>query len=157
MPLAVVIAVFGLMLVAILVAITLIDARCQMIPDELNLVLAVAGLGFQWVMIGAFPYVPFLTGAGTLALFWLVRALHAQARGYTGLGLGDVKMAGAGAIWIGPLALPSFVLVASGAGLAFVLIKALWVGKFEPSERTPFGPFLALGLLMTWGAEHVLV
>lgn len=154
MPIPVLALTSGFALLAIVIVIAIVDARAQIIPNELNLVLAATGVGFQWLVVGAFPIVAVLSGAGVFALFWLARTLHSRARGYTGLGFGDVKMAGAGAIWIGPSALPSFVLVSSAAGLAFVLIKSLWAGKLDLAERTPFGPFLALGLFATWAVEN---
>lgn len=148
------VVVSGVALLAILIAITVIDARSQMIPNELNLALVVTGIGSQWLMVGSFPFIPILTGIGMFGLFWLVRTLHSNARGRVGLGLGDVKMAGAGVVWITPLALPSFLLIASAAGLIYVLAKSLWTGKFQLERRTPFGPFLGLGLFAAWGADQ---
>lgn len=147
----------GIALLAILLTIAMIDARSQIIPNELNLALAATGIVSQWLIVGSFPFASILAGVGMFGLFWLVRALHSRARGRVGLGLGDVKMAGAGAVWIAPLALPSFLLIASAAGLAYVLARALWAGSLNYDQRTPFGPFLGLGLFVAWGAEQFSV
>ncbi len=144
----------GTVLLAVLLAIAVIDARSQMIPNELNLALAATGIASQWLIAGSFPLVPILTGVGMFGLFWLVRTLHSRARGRVGLGFGDIKMAGAGAVWIAPPALPSFLLIASAAGLVYVLAKSLWARKLQFELRTPFGPFLALGLFVAWSAEQ---
>ena len=69
-----------------------------------------------------------------------MRLLYRQARGAEGLGLGDVKLLGALAVW-------------RQAGVAWVLLLAcasalLWIGLTRHRQRLAFGPFIALGALV---------
>lgn len=147
---------FSLALASILLAITWIDWRRLVIPDALNLCLAVTGCMFQasaspigawWLHAGM--------GASVFAVFWLLRRAHQAATGRIGLGLGDVKMAGAAAIWIDPWNLPLLVFAASFSALAFTLLRELAAGgEVVRERRQPFGPFLAAALAMTWAGER---
>jgi prepilin signal peptidase PulO-like enzyme (type II secretory pathway) len=146
--------IFGIVLVAILSAISWIDIRRMMVPDTLNLALAAAGLAFQSLASPAPLWLHTATGAAMLATFWLVRHMHAAATGRIGLGLGDVKMAGAAGIWISPWSLPLFVFAASSAALAFMAGRHVLHQRIAADTRQPFGPFLSAGLLLTWLAEQ---
>jgi len=148
------VAVASMILAALLVAIAYIDARRFVIPNELNLALGAAGLCVQLVMQPAdLPErVAFAIGFGLL--FWLVRELHYRLRGAIGLGLGDVKMAAAAAIWISPMLLPVLLFLASASALLFVGARAATSGSVSTATRIPFGPFLAIGLAGTWMLEQ---
>ena len=145
---------FGLTLAAILGAIVWIDFRRMIIPDALNFALAAAGLAYQGLTTPDALWLHAAAGAGLFAVFWLVRRVHAAATGRIGLGLGDVKMAGASAIWIGPWNLPLFVFLSSFVALVFALGSQLRDGKSPATARRPFGPFLAAGLLLTFVGEQ---
>ncbi|MBB4187346.1 leader peptidase (prepilin peptidase)/N-methyltransferase [Sinorhizobium terangae] len=144
--------VFAILLVQLLV-ITLIDARRSIIPDLCNAVLGLTGIAAHW-LLGSFDAFRIASGAiifgGTFAL---ARALHFRARGQVGLGLGDVKMAAAAGCWIAAERFPLFLAVASFSALLFVLVMLpIWKGDLG-TRRVAFGPFLALGLVLSWLAE----
>lgn len=136
-----------------LAVITVIDLRRLIIPDICNILLAVSGLAAQW-FLSSFDVVWILCGvlmfAGTFAL---VRAVHFQARGQIGLGLGDVKMAAAAGCWITIGSFPLFLAVSSIGALAFALLMLPFWKSDLRKLRVPFGPFLAAGLLLTWVFE----
>jgi leader peptidase (prepilin peptidase)/N-methyltransferase len=123
------------------------DIRARVLPDSLVLGLGVGGLlvalpvGLPDHAIGA--------AAGFAALYG-VRALHKAVRGVEGLGLGDVKLAGAAGAWVGWQGLPSLVALAAGAGLIAAGLLILLGHRVDRGTEIPFGPFLALGLWMTW-------
>lgn len=144
---------FTALLTAILLAISYVDFREMRIPDGLSLALLVAGAVF-W-LAADFKALPgqLLFSATVAALFWLVRQAHYQLSGRIGLGLGDVKMAGAGAVWIAPALFPLFLFAASFSGLAFALLRPLIFPGTVQMERVPFAPFLSLGLLLAWATE----
>lgn len=133
-----------------LAAIAIIDMRKLVIPDICNALLAATGLAAHW-LLGSFDPIWILLGifvfAGTFAL---VRFVHFHARGQIGLGLGDVKMAAAAACWITIGNFPLFLAVSSLAALAFALLTLPVWKKEARLQRVPFGPFLAVGLLLTW-------
>lgn len=95
--------------VALLVAV-IWDVRVRRIPNLVCGAIAVAGVGVQFWDAGALAaLVGVAVGAGTIALlfvFW--------QRG--GIGGGDVKLAGAVAIWMDPRSLPIYWLAAALAG-----------------------------------------
>lgn len=122
------------------------------IPDKLSVLLLVGGLTF-WLSTDAerLP-VQMFSGIALASMLLLIRFGHSTLTGRIGLGLGDVKMAGAGAVWINPMLLPFFVFAASSAGLA----HAVFITKSDRGVRLPFAPFLAFGLFSCWMTEHYL-
>jgi leader peptidase (prepilin peptidase) / N-methyltransferase len=50
--------------------------------------------------------------------------------------------------WLGWAALPQIVLIAAVTGAVAGLI-AMWLGRLRFAEPLPFGPFLALGGMVT--------
>ncbi len=142
---------FTLLLTMILMLISVVDIREQRIPDALNLALMLGGALFWYT--NDFDYlVPQLGGAVFVALaLWLIRYAHLRITGRIGLGLGDVKMGGAAAVWISPLSLPLFLFISSFCGLVFALTK----GDAVAQKRIAFGPFLGLGLMSSWLMENL--
>lgn len=145
---------FGAALVLVLLAIAVVDFRSLMIPDALNGLLAVLGFGWAWRAAGAFPVWQIVFAAGLLALFWLMRAGFLSLRKVAGLGLGDVKMAGACALWFSPWNLPIFLFLTAISALLYVALTASVSGRLDRNARVPFGPFLGVGLFATWVAEQ---
>ncbi|TPM32783.1 A24 family peptidase [Mesorhizobium sp. B2-3-4] len=146
--------VAGLVLAAILVAISVVDFRRMIIPDGLNLALAAGGLGFQLIAQRDNAAMQVLIAALTLAVFWALRRGHFLLTGRIGLGLGDVKMLAAAALWISPLLLPLLLFIASAAALLFIGGQVVAAGPAAARTRVPFGPFIALGLGCAWAFEH---
>lgn len=143
---------------SLLIVITFIDLRLQLIPDEANIVIAVAGFAMVAIAkiqpglmaVSSFGPSGFLLGfeggsyanrflaAGFAALFF--GALIAVTRG-RGMGMGDLKLAIAMAFvfgWpdIGGIILLAFII--GGAVAAGLLIKH----RATMKSLVPFGPFL---------------
>lgn len=132
----------------LLCAIALIDLREQRIPDWLNATLFAAGL-LASSYLGRQSLSWTLASVALCALsLWLVRLGYQQSRGRPGLGLGDVKFAGASGAWIGLEGFPTMLLWASLAALVMVAISQFSRNPLTRHSRIPFGPFLALGLLV---------
>lgn len=140
-PLFVLLVCFGL--------VCYFDVRWLVIPDALTAVLAVLGLLLQASDGFGFLAVSIASAATVIFLLWLIRDLHWRVTGRIGLGLGDVKFAGAAVIWFGPLLFPVFLFLAAAMGLLFLSAGAL-SGYARWRERLPFGPFLAASLVATW-------
>ena len=83
----------------------------------------------------------------TGAVVWLLRWLYFVARKRQGLGLGDVKLLAASAIWIGAVGVPLQLLVGSLTALAAAAALHLSGRTMTGQTVLPFGPFLVLGLL----------
>lgn len=144
---------FAIVLLAILSALTWFDIRRMILPNALNAALGLSGLTYQWLSSTDTLALQLGISAATFGIFWLVRRAHFAATGRIGLGFGDVKMAGAAATWLNPLLLPVFVFVASCSALLWLLARAATGGSTHLTRRQPFGPFLAIGLALTWAID----
>lgn len=145
---------FGL-LCLLCAALAWIDIRHGIIPDWLNL--AIAGLGLiKTLMMGDPSAVLQAIGEGVAvgALFWLLRRLYFAYRKVQGLGLGDVKFLAAAGIWVGVAGLPMLLLAATLAALVCAGIVHAAGRSLTIQTSMPFGPFLAAGLLLTFGFQQ---
>jgi leader peptidase (prepilin peptidase) / N-methyltransferase len=145
---------FGL-LCLLCAALAWIDIRHGIIPDWLNLM--VAGLGLIRIMTIGDPSTALQAigeGAAIGVLFWLLRRLYFAYRKVQGLGLGDVKFLGAAGIWVGVTGLPVLLLVATLTALAYAGITHLAGRSLTARTSLSFGPFLAIGLLLTSGFQQ---
>jgi leader peptidase (prepilin peptidase) / N-methyltransferase len=132
-----------------------IDLRRGIIPDWLNLAIAVIGLTRaaipdSWPMALGAAAEGVLTGA----IVWSLRWLYFRLRQRQGLGLGDVKLLAASAIWVGIAGIPMLLMVASLTALAAAGVLHLAGEKMTRQTALPFGPFLALGLLATLALQQ---
>lgn len=146
--------VAAFVLIGLAGAIVAIYWRSLRIPDPLNIALLGAGLVY-WLMIEPdimFQQIFFaaLVGAG----FWGVRETYFRLKRQPGLGLGDVKLAAAAAVWISPLSFPLFLLTASVAGLVSALVLYRGDGANFQTAVVPFGPFLSISLVLTWFSDR---
>jgi len=123
------------------------DFRWMIIPNWLNLAVAASGILFQYQAGAQDLLFVLIFGGAVFCFFFLVRFMHTRLRGFVGLGLGDVKMFGAAAIWVSPVLFPLFLLLASSTALLFVLIAHLT--KLTSRTRLAFGPFIGVSLVIT--------
>lgn len=138
---------------AVLAPIAVIDARRQIIPDVLNLLLAACGLALTYASQARSPILLLAEAIAVMGLFGMLSILYRRFRGRSGLGWGDVKFMGAATCWVGLPGIPLVTLMASASGLAYVLIRQLTARGISPQTRIAFGPHLSLGLLVVWLAN----
>ena len=132
-----------------------IDLEHFIIPDGLNL--SIAGLGLVKAVIAggnAAGIEAACEGAAIGLIFWLLRRLYFVLRKIQGLGLGDVKFLAAAGPWIGIAGMPTLLLIATLTAL--VAAGGLQLAGRDMTRRTslPFGPFLAVGLLLTFVSQQ---
>ena len=150
-----ILTIFYLSLVYILITISFIDLEHMIIPDGLVLAAALLGLmasifnilpiGWPESAYGALLYGGVLAGVGYVGK--LVYKMDA-------LGGGDVKLASVLGMYLGwKMSMISLLLAFLVAAL-FVVV-GLAVGRLSRKQLIPFGPFLALGAIMTlfWGEQ----
>ncbi|MEM7224690.1 MAG: A24 family peptidase [Pseudomonadota bacterium] len=142
--------VVGCLLGWCLLTIATIDFRTFLIPDALSWPLLVTGLGLAalWPNTVLFDH---LIGALVGALVVIAVGLaFKRLRKREGIGLGDAKLLAAAGAWVGWQGLGSVLLLAAGSGLLVTLALGL-LGKGRGLDQPiPFGPYLALGLWLTW-------
>lgn len=131
----------------------MIDIDRFVLPDVLMLGLIMAGLGFalREGLLAAWPYVVG-TAAGYVALAGIAH-IYRRVRGRNGLGLGDAKLLGVAGAWLGWMALPLVVLIASVVCLISVAAAGLLRGRQITSGPIPFGPYLAGAIWIVWLAQ----
>lgn len=130
----------GLVLVAVLVPIALIDLEHRIIPNKITLPAALAAIG---IGLATKPSgVPEQLIAGAAAGGFLLLFALAYPRG---MGMGDVKLAAVLGLFLGrsvPVAILVGVLAGALVGGAVMARLGVAVGR---KTAVPFGPFLALG------------
>ena len=135
-------------LVAIIVRSDLENFR---IPDAANALAAALGLlgaALEGAETAAFALV---RAAAAFAAFYLVRWLYWRLRGAHGLGLGDVKLAGVGGLWLGLADLALAVDLACVAILGYLFARRwAWGEPLDPRRRLPFGAALAPAIFLAW-------
>jgi len=150
-------AVFSALLAATALWIAAVDLSRFEIPDTANITTLVLGVVWSLLSMGvAFEVIGEMAVRSLLAagLLFAVREVYRRVRHAHGLGLGDVKLAGAGAVW---LSWPHFVLallVAALAGVLLVLISAVRSGeRIQAGTAIPFGALLAPAIWACWVAQ----
>jgi leader peptidase (prepilin peptidase)/N-methyltransferase len=149
-------ALFALLLIWSLLALTFIDFETFLLPDAITQPLLWLGLLVN--SQGLFVSLPeALVGAvaGYLSL-WAVYHLFRLLTGKEGMGFGDFKLLAALGAWLGWGMLPLIVVAASLVG-ALVGIGLIVFAGHERAKPIPFGPYLAMGGLIAlfWGQELV--
>jgi len=166
-------AIFVAVFAALAGWIAVSDLRTFEIPDEANVALLLTGL--FWCTLGPPAVLRLSMVAATLpgAGIWIalaaglldglarcavaagalfaVRGLYRRLRGTDGLGLGDVKLAGAAAPWLAWSDLPTALLVAVLAALVATVGAAL-IGRhsLDRAAWIPLGAFLAPAAFAVW-------
>jgi leader peptidase (prepilin peptidase) / N-methyltransferase len=141
---------FGCLFGGLIVALAVIDARRMILPDRLNLSVALTGLA-QSLILGQPRIIDAaIGGVFGAATLMMVSTVFRRMRGIDGLGFGDVKFVAASGLWIGWEGVPRMLLLASVSALFCFSILALRAGKLDRTTRIAFGPFLGLGAFCAW-------
>lgn len=135
--------------------IAIIDWQKMIIPDRLNLLLAISGLLFSCLLPvpGITDSISGLLAGG--ALSWSLRHIFFQIRKIEGLGLGDVKFMAAAGGWTGSFSLPPMLLLASCTALLYYAFTLWRQAPDLHHRRLPFAPFLCIALVLVAGAQII--
>jgi leader peptidase (prepilin peptidase)/N-methyltransferase len=132
--------VLGLVLVAFLVPIALIDLDHRIIPNKLTLPAAVLGLVLGTVLDPGGEVERIIAGVAAGAVLALPSLLHPK-----GMGMGDAKLVAVLGLYLGAAVAPAFFVafvVGTAVGVVVMIRKGMAAGR---KTAIPFGPFLALG------------
>ena len=124
-----------------LVWLTVCDLQNHELPNIGTLAIAI--ISFMFVALTNVTVLPLhvATGLFVTAFLWLAGEAYFRRHGQEGLGIGDAKLFGAGALLLGPWQLPDLILLASLGG-----ILGYCLSLFRPQQAKrgiPFGPFIA--------------
>src|SRR5271157_4233264 len=90
-------------------------------------------------------------------LFLLVRIAYRRLRGRDGLGLGDVKLAGAAGAWLSLPMLPIVIEIAAVTALAAYFFRQRKRARvLRGAGRIPFGAFFAPAIWLGWVMDTML-
>lgn len=131
-------------LFSVLIIISFIDLRYQIIPDGLVLIILVLGVinGAYQVVVMDVPWFTFVLGffAASVPLYILGMIYK------DGMGGGDIKLMAAAGLFLGwKLILLALFVGALYGGVVSILIIAS--GKGSMKSTIPFGPMLSLGIV----------
>ncbi|MGK0442272.1 MAG: leader peptidase (prepilin peptidase)/N-methyltransferase, partial [Pseudohongiellaceae bacterium] len=147
-------ALTALLLTWSLIALTMIDADTQLLPDQITLPLLWLGL-----ICNAFGFYTSLEDALWGAVFgylslWSVYWAFKLITGKEGMGFGDFKLLAALGAWMGWQSLPIIILLSSLVG-AIIGISLMVINNKDRNTAIPFGPYLAIAgwIAFLWGDE----
>ena len=146
---------FGAMLLTgYLIALSGIDFRTRLLPDQLTLPLLWLGLVASVENLYIGPKAALLGAmAGYLSL-WSVYWVFKQLTGKEGMGHGDFKLLAALGAWTGLAGVLPTVLISSLVG---AVVGSIWLAVKGRDKATPipFGPYLAIAGWITffWGGQ----
>lgn len=145
-----------------LLALALIDLDTMTLPNTITASGLVLGWAYQgWTHALTVPAAATIMGhvswalvtsiSASVAALWmfdLIGMAGSRAFGKPAMGGGDSKLAAMMAAWLGfpGLLLATFLAAAMGA---FIGGAALAIGALGPKQHIPFGPYLALGAVLT--------
>jgi leader peptidase (prepilin peptidase)/N-methyltransferase len=136
----------------IIIVISAIDFKTQIIPDGCVFLLLWSGLLLNGWDIFATPLQAILgaiLGYVSLAIF---QRLFRLVRKKEGMGCGDLKLTAALLAWLGVQYLPLLLLIAAFLALIYSVVLLVFK-KIQLKSMIPFGPFLSLSgwLLLSFG------
>lgn len=149
-------ALGGVLLTWSLIALSGIDIKTHLLPDNITLPLLWLGISFN--LFSTFTDLnASILGAiiGYLAL-WSVFHLFKLVTGKEGMGYGDFKLLAALGAWLGWQSLPLIILLSSAVG-AIIGITMIVTKLHERSQPIPFGPYLAVAgwIAMLYGNQLI--
>ena len=136
---------FGLLglLAAMLVWIAVVDVRTYTISDRINVAIALLAPVY-WLSAGVplWPDAAIRVGVGVLVFVLFAGAFYMNV-----MGGGDVKLAGALALWFTPYETLTLIVVMSIAGglLTVVVLVAHRLRRKEGTPEVPYGVAIAVG------------
>jgi len=149
-------AAFGTLLAAAVLFIAAVDLDRFEIPDIGSFAIFILGLAWTQVSgLGVEAVAEALLRPVVVAgLLFAVRAGYRAVRNLEGLGLGDVKLAGAGAAWLSWPYIVVAVLIAVSAAIAVMVGRSLVAREqIKAHAAIPFGTFLAPAIWIAWFAQ----
>lgn len=138
----------------ILMALTLIDLKKQLLPDSITLPLLWLGIFFSFYDVFTDLKSSVIGAMAGYLILWSVYQLFKLLTKKEGMGFGDFKLLAALGAWVGFSYLPQIILVSSVVG-SIAGVSMLLIGKTKQQQPIPFGPYLAMAgwIALLWGEK----
>lgn len=133
-------------LAPVLIWLSVRDLESYELPDTGVLAIVVISLMHVTFMVEKSLLGQITTAIGVTAFFWMFGEVYFRRSGQEGLGIGDAKLFGSGALLLGPWQIPELVLLPSLGGVAFHFMGRLR-GQVT-NTGIPFGPFIAYAIFI---------
>jgi len=148
---------FGaILLTCFLIALSGIDLRTQLLPDQLTLPLLWLGLIASLEDLYVVPKTAVLGAIAGYVSLWSVWWLFKQITGKEGMGHGDFKLLAALGAWAGLQGVLPTILLSSIVG---AIVGSAWLAAKGRDRATPipFGPYLAIAgwVVFFWGEQMI--
>ena len=136
----------------VLITLTLIDLKTQLLPDNITLPLLWLGIFLSFFDVFTDLASSVIGAMAGYMILWSVYQLFKLVTGKEGMGFGDFKLLAALGAWVGYSYLPQIILVSSVVGSVFG-IGMLIIGRTRQQQPIPFGPYLAVAgwIALLWG------
>jgi len=142
----------ALLLTWALIALSMIDADHQLLPDAITLPFLWLGLTLSLFPVFADMRSSLIGAIAGYMSLWIVYQLFKLLTGKEGMGFGDFKLLALLGAWLGWQSLPMIILLSSlvGAVLGGAMIAIQGRDRAQP---IPFGPYLAIAgwIALLWG------
>ena len=146
--------ILAIVLTWTLIAQTMIDYDCQLLPDDITM--PILWLGIIANMFGTFTdiYSSLLGAIFGYLILWIVYMVFKIVTGKEGMGYGDFKLLAMLGAWLGWQMLPLIIILSSIAG-ALVGLGLIFFYNHSQSKPIPFGPYLAIAgwIALIYGNE----
>lgn len=148
---------FYSLLVALLVAITFIDIDFRIIPDVISIPFTVFALVIVWFFYREHFLDHILATLSGSLFFAMIAYFYEKVRKQEGLGFGDVKLIAMIGAFLGLRPVLLTIILSSFIGSAYGILLIVFQKK-NLQHAVPYGPFLALGALVSlfWGNELIV-
>ncbi|MCK5396175.1 MAG: prepilin peptidase [Gammaproteobacteria bacterium] len=136
----------------VLIALTLIDIKKQLLPDNITLPLLWLGIFLSFYEVFTDLKSSVIGAIAGYLILWSVYQLFKLITKKEGMGFGDFKLLAALGAWVGFSYLPQIIFMSSIVG-SIMGISMLVIGKTKKQQPIPFGPYLAIAgwIALLWG------
>ena len=136
----------------VLIALTLIDIKKQLLPDNITLPLLWLGVFFSFHELFTTLESSIIGAMAGYLILWSVYQLFKLLTKKEGMGFGDFKLLAALGAWTGFNYLPQIIFISAMVG-SIVGISMVVIGKTKQQQPIPFGPYLAAAgwIALLWG------
>lgn len=122
------------------------DAKLMIIPNLCNGLIAILAFVALLLSHPADWLIYLLAAFVTFGVLLSIDLAYSRVRGYSGLGMGDIKLLSACALWVGPEKIGAVVLLAAGSAIAFIFARSLTMSPRTLASPHAFGPFIVMAL-----------